>query len=113
MVGIKEDIFHNTSNHARLIAMTLSVILFFTIHPMNFPKIDLPILGEIISNYYVGLPFFLFASLVIMNGTNLIDGMNGLMTFSTLSQLAALLYLTLLSADYEISKVIVLLIILS
>lgn len=111
MVGIKEDIFHNTSNHARLIGMTLSVILFFTIHPMIFPKIDLPILGEIISNYYVGLPFFLFASLVIINGTNLIDGMNGLMAFSTLSQLVALLFLTVLSADYEISKVIVLLII--
>jgi UDP-GlcNAc:undecaprenyl-phosphate/decaprenyl-phosphate GlcNAc-1-phosphate transferase len=111
MVGIKEDIFHNTSSHLRLIAMALSVIIFFSIYPTTFPKIDFPILREIISNYYVGLPFFLFASLVIINGTNLIDGMNGLMTFSTLSQLVALLFLSVLSADYEISKVIVLLIV--
>ena len=111
IVGIKEDIFHNTSNHARLIGMTLSIILFFTIHPMIFPKIDFPVFGEIISNYYVSFPFFLFASLVIINGTNLIDGMNGLMVFSTLSQLVALLFLTGLTADYEISKVVVMLII--
>ena len=37
--------------------------------------------------------------------------MNGLMAFSTLSQLAALLFLSISSADFEISKAIVLLII--
>ena len=58
ILGVKEDIFHNTSNYARLIGMMLSIIFFFTIHSMIFPKIDIPILGEIISNYYVSLPFF-------------------------------------------------------
>lgn len=111
ILGVKEDIFHNTSNYARLIGMMLSIIFFFTIHSMIFPKIDIPILGEIISNYYVSLPFFLFASLVIINGTNLIDGMNGLMAFATLSQLVALLFLSISSTDYEISIVIVLLIV--
>ena len=82
--------------------MVLSCLIFFNIHLFLFPVINFPILGDFISLYPVNLIFFTFSVLIIMNGMNLIDGMNGLFGSTAISQLACLSVLAYVNNDYEI-----------
>jgi UDP-GlcNAc:undecaprenyl-phosphate/decaprenyl-phosphate GlcNAc-1-phosphate transferase len=106
LISIKEDLFHNTIPRNRLIFMTLSCLIFFNLNPIEFPVIELPYLGNVLSFYPVSLIFFTFSVLVVMNGTNLIDGMNGLFGFSSLTQLIILGFLAYGYGDYEYLRLI-------
>ena len=102
IISIKEDIFHNTEPNSRLFFMTISCFIFFYINPIDFPIVNIPIIGEFISFKTINLLFFTFSILVLMNGMNLIDGMNGLFSFTPLIQLLTLLYLSFIYEDNEI-----------
>ena len=106
LISIKEDLFHDTSPKNRLIFMILSCLIFFNLNPLEYPIIQLPFLGQVIDFYPFNIIFFTFSVLVIMNGTNLIDGMNGLFGFSTLTQLIILGFLAYAYGDYDFLKLI-------
>ena len=91
LIALKEDLFHNTTPKARLLLMIVSCSIFFYINPVALPVIDIPYISQIISFYPVNILFFTFSIMVIMNGMNLIDGMNGLFGFSALTQLISIL----------------------
>lgn len=102
LLSLKEDLFHNTKPISRLIAMIISCLFFFYLNPINFPIIDVPFLGNIISLYPISIIFFTFSVLVVMNGMNLIDGMNGLFAFTSLSILFGLGFLSNIYNEIEI-----------
>jgi len=104
IIGIIEDIFHCTSPNSRLFNMLIGCLIFFYINPLDFPIIDFPYLGQVISYYPIGIIFFTFSIIVVMNGMNLIDGMNGLFCLSALTILIALSFLATYLNDYEIVK---------
>lgn len=106
LISLKEDLFHNTKPKNRLILMIISCLIFFYMHPINFPIVDIPYFGEVISSYPVSIIFFTFSVLVVMNGMNLIDGMNGLFAFTVLSILISLAYLLIIDQDEENLKLI-------
>jgi UDP-GlcNAc:undecaprenyl-phosphate/decaprenyl-phosphate GlcNAc-1-phosphate transferase len=103
-ISIKEDLFHNTTPKIRLIFMIISCLIFFYINPIIFPIIDNSHIGNIISSYPVSIIFFTFSIMVIINGMNLIDGMNGLFGFTAVIQLFTLISLAIFYQDDEILK---------
>ena len=102
LIALKEDVFHNTSPRSRLILMVISCFIFFFLNPIDFPLIDFPFFGNLISLYPIGIIFFTFSLLVVMNGMNLIDGMNGLFGYTALSQLVSVIFLSNYVNDFDV-----------
>ena len=93
IVTVKEDLFHNTGAKLRLYSMILSCLLFFYFYPITFPMLDTPAFSSIINSSPFNYLFFIFSILVVTNGMNLIDGMNGLFSLTALSQLLFLFFI--------------------
>ena len=110
VISLKEDLIINTEPKNRLIVMTLSCFIFFYINPVEFPKIDIPYLENFISFYPISIIFFTFAILVVMNGTNLIDGINGLFGLTALFQLCSIILLAINVKDVDIVNLCIVLI---
>ena len=110
-IGSKEDLFHNTSPKIRLIFMMLSTTIFIFLLPTKLPDIDIPTVNKILSFDFAKEAFFIFSILVIMNGNNLIDGVNGNMAFTNIVQLFVLALLALIVNDIELLKISFLLLI--
>jgi UDP-GlcNAc:undecaprenyl-phosphate GlcNAc-1-phosphate transferase len=104
-IGTKEDLLHNTSPKIRLIFMILSASLFIFLLPIKLPEIDLPIVSKILSFTFVKEAFFIFSILVIMNGNNLIDGVNGNMALTNIVQLSVLASLAFTFNDNELMQI--------
>lgn len=108
IIGLKEDLLHNTSPKSRLISMIMSCLIFFYINPITFPVLDIPLLGALINFYPISIIFFTFSALVVMNGMNLIDGMNGLFGFTALFLLLAISIIALKVGDLYIMEIAIL-----
>lgn len=106
--GLKEDLLHNTSPKSRLFSMIMSCLIFFYINPIKFPVLDIPLLGVLINFYPVSIIFFTFSILVVMNGMNLIDGMNGLLGFTALFLLLAISIIAFSVGDFYIMEIAIL-----
>ncbi len=87
LIGSKEDLFYNTSPKLRLIMMTISAGLLIYLLPTNLPEIDFPMINQILSIGFMKELFFIFSILVIINGNNLIDGVNGNLALTNSIQL--------------------------
>lgn len=94
IVSLKEDLLQNTGIISRIISMIASIIIFFLIDKTTFPEINIPGIQIILNNYPFAILFFCFSVLVIINGMNLIDGLNGLLSLNLLCQLIVLYYLS-------------------
>ena len=99
LIGSKEDLFHNTSPKLRLIMMTISAGLFIFMLPTNLPEIDFPVINQILSIGFMKELFFMFCILVIINGNNLIDGVNGNLAFTNIIQLISVGLLAFIVGD--------------
>jgi UDP-N-acetylmuramyl pentapeptide phosphotransferase/UDP-N-acetylglucosamine-1-phosphate transferase len=95
LVGLKEDLFHNVKPAIRLLSLFLVGLLFITQFTGPLPNMTyVPLISKLVS-LKGGISFFyITAMVVIANGMNLIDGVNGLCAAAALSILAALLYLS-------------------
>lgn len=99
LISFKEDLFHNTSPKIRLISMLMSCLIFFNMSSIQLPIIDIPFLGAVINFYPISIIFFTFSIMVIMNGMNLIDGVNGLFSFTAIIQLVLIILIALSKND--------------
>jgi len=111
LIGSKEDLFHNTSPQLRLIMMIISAGLFVYLLPTNLPEIDFPLLNQILSISFMKEVFFIFSILVIINGNNLIDGVNGNLALTNIIQLISVGLLAVMVGDDAIVQLSCLLLI--
>ncbi len=102
IIGSKEDLFHNTSPKLRLIIMIISAGLCVYLLPTNLPEIDFPLINQILSIGFMTEIFFIFSILVIINGNNLIDGVNGNLALTNIIQLISVGLLAIMVGDDEI-----------
>ena len=98
-IGAKEDLFQNTSPKLRLIFMIVSASLFIYLLPTNLPEIDFPLINQALSFSILKEIFFMFSILVIVNGNNLIDGVNGNLAFTNIIQLISIGLLAFIVGD--------------
>ena len=81
LIGFFEDIKFRLSPKARLILMTIFLILIIKIFSLEIRGVDLPFLNYLLSFDIILFIFILLCFLFIINGSNLIDGFNGLLAF--------------------------------
>jgi len=104
-IGAKEDLLHNTSPKLRLVFMIVSASLFIYLLPSNLPEIDFPVINQVLSFSILKEIFFIFSILVIINGNNLIDGVNGNMALTNIVQLFVLAILASTVNDSQTAEV--------
>ena len=110
LIGLKEDLMHNTGALNRLIVMFLISFLFFNNYEIIFPKIEPPLIGILFENTpIITFLFYSLCTVILMNGNNLIDGVNGLMAITNLMQCLALALLMHFFGNYDLIANIMLL----
>jgi UDP-GlcNAc:undecaprenyl-phosphate GlcNAc-1-phosphate transferase len=103
LIGFLDDFKIKLSPSKRLLLMI--VFLFFTIHFLSVKifNVDIPFLIPILQNNIFSNIFVLLCFLFIINGANLVDGFNGLLTINLIAINAILLYINISSENNEFS----------
>ncbi len=102
-VGYLDDIKTKISPNLRLISMSFFLIFFIYYLPIQINNIDLIFLKSWLNNKIFSSIFITLCFLFIINGANLIDGFNGLLTINLIIINSILLYINLDSENIEFS----------
>lgn len=106
----KEDIFHNVKPTQRLFSLVVATLLFFYINDFELPFVDIPLIGNLINNPFILIPVFTLGVVAVSNGTNMIDGVNGLAIVVSITILFSLSFLAITFDDYFILNISIFLI---
>jgi len=103
LIGFLDDIKIKVSPSKRLALMI--IFLFFSIHilSLKISNVDIPFLISILEIDIFSSIFVLICFLFIINGSNLIDGFNGLLTINLVIINLILLYINISSGNNEFS----------
>ena len=109
-VGLAEDLGCDISPKARLVASAVSsfvaILLFRTwIHRLGIPGVD-----TLLMFAPFGILFTIFATVGVVNAFNLIDGLNGLSSFVTVSVAVSLSIIAFQAVNTQISIFLVLMV---
>ncbi len=102
-VGYLDDIKTKISPNARLLLMIVFLIIFILFLPIEIKNIDLIFLNSWLDNQIFSIFFVLLCFLFIVNGANLIDGFNGLLTINLIIINSVLLFVNLNNNQIEFS----------
>ena len=107
LIGFLDDTRTNISAQKRLTLMI--VFLFFIIHFLSIKilNIDVPFLNTLLENNIFSHLFVLLCFLFIINGANLIDGFNGLLTINLIIINSLLAYINMNSGNIDFSILII------
>ena len=107
VVGFLDDLRTNISASKRLTLMI--IFLFFIVHyfPIKILNIDIPFLYTLLENNIFSSLFVLLCFLFIINGANLIDGFNGLLTINLIIINSVLAYINMSSGNIDFSILII------
>ena len=75
--------------------MVIFLGIFTNILPVTINNIDLPFLNTLLQNNFISSIFVILCFLFIINGANLIDGFNGLLTINLILINSTLLFVNL------------------
>ena len=103
LIGYLDDIKVKISPNIRLMLMVFFLIIFIIFLPINIFYIDLTFLSFWLENKIFSTIFTLFCFLFIVNGANLIDGFNGLLTIHVIIINCILLSINLNNNHFEFS----------
>lgn len=92
--GLAEDLGIRISPRARLLASLLASVTVVMLLGVWLPRLDIPHVDAAMANWIVGVPVTLLVTAGIVNGFNLVDGVNGL---ASLAGIAAAVALALIS----------------
>ena len=106
-IGFLDDLKIKISPFRRLLIMI--IFLFLSIHfiPINIIYIDVPFLSIFLKNDIFSSIFVLLCFLFVINGANLIDGFNGLLSINLIIINSILVYINLNSGNVEFSVFII------
>ena len=107
IVGFLDDLRINIKPLNRLIIMLLLLLTFIYILPIKILNIDIPFLIYLMSNHMFSSIFVLLCFLFVINGANLIDGFNGLLTINLIIINIILTYINMNNENLEFSILII------
>ena len=87
--GLREDLTKRTSTSLRLLATVAAALLFHLLTGYTVPRLEVPILDELMAIDVVAIAFTVFAIAGLSNAVNMIDGFNGLAAGAAILMLAA------------------------
>ena len=107
LIGLLDDIKIKISPSKRLLLMI--IFLFFSIYflPIKIFNIDIPFFSNFLKNNFFSSIFILLCFLFIINGANLIDGFNGLLSINLIIINSILSYINLNSGNIEFTIFII------
>ena len=106
-IGFLDDLKINIKPFTRLILMIFTVLILIFTLPIKILYIDIPLLSFVMNNYLFSSIFTLLCFLFVINGANLIDGFNGLLTINLIIINVVLAYINLNNANLEFSFLII------
>ena len=95
LIGFLDDIKFRLSPKARLASMAAILLVSVKVFSIQILGIDLIFLNQILSIKMVYLFFIILCFLFIINGSNLIDGFNGLLAFQLIIINSILLFINI------------------
>ncbi len=107
IVGFLDDLRINIKPLRRLIIMIFLLFTFIYILPIKIFNIDIPILIPLMSSHMFSSIFVLLCFLFVINGANLIDGFNGLLTINLITINIVLAYINISNGNLEFSILII------
>lgn len=100
IVGLKEDLFHNSEPALRMLSLLFVGWLFKAKFTGPLPNMaDVYLIGKLLALQGGASFFYILSMAAIANGMNLVDGVNGLCGVVALSILGALLFLSHKTSD--------------
>ncbi len=103
LIGCLDDIKIKISPNRRLTFMIFFLVIFVFFLPIEIFYIDLIFLDFLLDNKIFSLFFIVLCFLFIINGANLIDGFNGLLTINLIIINCVLLFINLNNDKIEFS----------
>ena len=103
LIGYLDDIKIKVSPYARLLLMIVFLSIFIFFLPIKIYSIDLIFLNLLLENKIFSSIFILLCFLFTINGANLIDGFNGLLTINLIIINCILLFINLENNHLEFS----------
>ena len=107
LIGFLDDMKINIKPMRRLVIMALLIFTFTLILPIKIFNIDIPLFTSLMSNHIFSSIFVLFCFLFIINGANLIDGFNGLLTINLIIINIILSYININNGNLEFSILLI------
>ena len=107
IVGFLDDLRINIKPLSRLIIMILLLFVFIYILPIQILHLDIPFLTYLMSSNIFSSIFVLLCFLFVINGANLIDGFNGLLTINLIIINIILAYINITNQNLEFSILII------
>jgi len=106
-IGFLDDLRINIKPLIRLIIMIFLLLIFIYFLPIKIFNIDIPFLTSLMSNHMFSSLFVLLCFLFVINGANLIDGFNGLLTINLIIINIILAYTNINNENLELSILII------
>ena len=107
LIGFLDDFRLNVKPLRRLILMILLLFMIIYIAPIKISNIDIPFLTLLMSSHTFSSLFVLLCFLFVINGANLIDGFNGLLTINLIIINIILTYINMNNQNLEFSILII------
>ena len=107
IIGFLDDLRINIKPFSRLIIMILLLFTSIYILPIKILYIDIPFLTTLMSSHMFSSLFVLLCFLFVINGANLIDGFNGLLTINLIIINIILAYININNGNLEFSILII------
>jgi len=112
LVSFIEDLLSNISVKIRFITMVITAFFVCSFFITSFPDIsNIPIISYFFQYKSFSVLFFSLCLIALMNGSNFIDGMNGLLSFYLLGVMLSCINLSIATGNVSDSYIIVLLLI--
>ena len=107
LIGAIDDLKIKVKPFKRLLIMILMLFTFIYFFQIKILNIDIPLLEFIYNNHFFSSIFTVLCFLFIINGANLIDGFNGLLSLNLIIINVILAYINLENANLEFSLLII------
>ena len=109
-VGLAEDLGYRMSPKARLIASATSSLVVIILFKVWLSKLGVPGVDELLMFAPFGILFTIFSTVGVVNAFNLIDGLNGLSSYVTVSVAFSLSIIAFQAGNTQISIFLVLIV---
>ena len=109
-VGLAEDFGYNMSPKARLVASAVSSLIAILLFKVWLSKLGIPGVDTLLLFAPFGILFTVFATVGVVNAFNLIDGLNGLSSYVTVSVACSMSMIAFQAGDTQISIFLVLIV---
>jgi len=107
-VGLAEDLGYNMSPRARLVASAASGLVSILLFKVWLDSLGIPGVDTLLMFAPFGILFTIFATVGVVNAFNLIDGLNGLSSYVTVSVAFSLSVIAFQAGNTQISIFLVL-----